>query len=200
MSDDELTPDQIAAITAYVDIEAPPPDEPTAHVIFGTNQPQPAAIVAGRHRDGLAPLVIVTGGINRHNGVVEGRMFRQLLTADGVPDAAIRVEDQSANTWQNVERSVPFLREALASGLRLTAVSKWYHRRAIHALRTLLPEAAFCYAISWEPVYGGALVTRDSWPKSPDGRRRVIREWREVSRRVAGGDYRPAVKTGDAWR
>lgn len=52
----------------------------------------------------------------------------------------------------------------------------------------------------WEPVYGGALVTRDSWPKSPDGRRRVIREWHEVSRRVAGGDYRPAVKTGGAWR
>jgi len=127
-------------------------------------------------------------------------MFRRLLTAAGVPDAAIRVEDQSANTWQNVERSLPFLREALASGLRLTAVSKWYHRRAIHALRTLLPEAAFCYAISWEPVYAGALVTRDSWPKSPDGRRRVIREWQEVSRRVAEGDYRPAVKTEGAWR
>jgi hypothetical protein len=79
-------------------------------------------------------------------------------------------------------------------------VSKWYHRRAIHALRTLLPEAAFCYAISWEPVYAGALVTRDSWPKSPDGRRRVIREWQEVSRRVAEGDYRPAVKTEGAWR
>jgi DUF218 domain len=66
------------------------------------NQPPPAAVVAARYRDGLAPLVIVTGGINRHNGVVEGQMFRRLLTAAGVPDAAIRVEDQSANTWQNV--------------------------------------------------------------------------------------------------
>ena len=90
--------------------------------------------------------------------------------------------------------------QALASGLPLTAVSKWYHRRAIHALHTLLPEAGFCYAISWQPVYSGALVTRDSWPKNPDGRRRVIREWQEVSRRVAEGDYREAVKTGGAWR
>lgn len=199
-SDDDLNPGQIAAITAYVDIEAPPPDEPTAHVIFGTNQSPPAAVVAARYRDGLAPLVIVTGGINRHNGVVEGQMFRRLLTAAGVPDTAIRVEDQSANTWQNVERSLPFLCEALASGLPLTAVSKWYDRRAIHALRTLLPEAGFCYAISWQPVYSGALVTRDTWPKNPDGRRRVIREWQEVSRRVAEGDYREAVKTGGAWR
>jgi len=200
MSDDDLTPDQIAAITAYVDIEAPPPDEPTAHVIFGTNQAQPAAIVAGRYRQGLAPLIIATGGINRHTGVVEGQMFRQLLKASGVPDASIRVEDQSANTWQNVELSLPFLREALASGLRLTAVTKWYHRRAVHALRTLLPEAEFFYAISWEPVYAGALVTRDNWTKSPDGRRRVIRESQEVPRRIGDGSYREAVKVGGTWR
>jgi uncharacterized SAM-binding protein YcdF (DUF218 family) len=200
MSDDDLTPDQIAAITAYVDIEAPPPDEPTAYVIFGTNQAQPATIAAARYRDGLAPLIIATGGINRHNGVVEGQMFRQLLTASGVPHGSIRVEDQSANTWQNVELSLPFLREALASGLRLTAVTKWYHRRAVHALRTLLPEVDFIYAISWEPVYAGAPVTRDNWPKSPDGRRRVIREWQEVRRRVSDGSYREAVKAGAAWR
>jgi hypothetical protein len=79
-------------------------------------------------------------------------------------------------------------------------VSKWYHRRAVHALRTLLPEAAPFCAISWEPVYAGALVTRDNWPKSPDGRRRVIREWQEVSRRVGDGSYREAVKTDGAWR
>jgi hypothetical protein len=79
-----------------------------------------------------------------------------------VPDASIRVEDQSANTWQNVEFSLPFLRQALASGLRLTVVSKWYHRRAVHALRTLLPEAGFCYAISWEPVYADAFATRET--------------------------------------
>jgi hypothetical protein len=89
VSDDDLTSDQIAAITAYVDIEAPPPDEPTAHVIFGTNQAQPAAVVARRYRHGLAPLVIATGGINRHNGVVEGQMFRQLLNASGVQDSSI---------------------------------------------------------------------------------------------------------------
>ena len=180
MSDDDLTPDQIAAITAYVDIEAPPPDEPTAHIIFGTNQAQPAAIVAGRYRRRAgAP-------DNRHRRDQPSQRRRRgpdvppAPQASGVPDGSIRVEDQSANTWQNVELALPFLREALASGLRLTAVSKWYHRRAVHALRTLLPEAEFFYAISWEPVYAGALVTRDNWPKSPDGRRRVIREWQEV--------------------
>jgi hypothetical protein len=62
MSDDDLSPCQVSAITAYVDIEAPPPDEPTAHVIFGSNQAQPATIVAERYHRGMAPLVITTGG------------------------------------------------------------------------------------------------------------------------------------------
>jgi uncharacterized SAM-binding protein YcdF (DUF218 family) len=196
----DLSPDQIAAITAYVDIEAPPPDEPTAHIIFGTNQAQPAGIAAERYHRGLAPMVIVTGGVNRHNGIVEGHEFCRLLTDSAVPAGVIRVEDQSANTWQNVEFSLPFLREALASGLPLTAVGKWYHRRAVHVLRTLLPEAEFFYAISWEPVYSGVPVTREDWPQIPDGRRRVVHEWEEVPRRVSDGSYREAAIVDGAWR
>lgn len=84
MSEEDLSPDQITAITAYVDIEAPPPaDEPTACVIFGTNQPQPATIAAERYHRGLAPLIIATGGVNRHTGIIEGHMFHDLLTGAG---------------------------------------------------------------------------------------------------------------------
>lgn len=201
MTDDELTLDQAQVITGYTDIEAPPPPgEPTAHVIFGTNQALPAEIVADRYRRGLAPFVIATGGVNRHDGTVEGREFSRVLVARGVPGKAIRVEEQSANTWQNVELSMAYLREALSLGLPLTIVSKWYHRRTVHVLRTLLPEAGFFYAISWEPVYAGERVTRSSWPRIPDGKRRVIREWDEVRRRVAEGSFLAATITGGAWR
>jgi len=55
VSDDDLSPEQITAITAYVDIEASPPDEPAAYILFGTNQAQPAAITAERYHRGLAP-------------------------------------------------------------------------------------------------------------------------------------------------
>ena len=79
-------------------------------------------------------------------------------------------------------------------------VSKWYHLRAVHCLGTLLPEAAPFYAISWEPFYAGAPVTRASWPRIPDGRRRVIRDAEEVPRRVADGSYRGVRKAGGAWR
>jgi uncharacterized SAM-binding protein YcdF (DUF218 family) len=201
MSDDELTPDQVAALTAAVDIEAPPPEgEPVAPILFGTNQAAPAQITAARYHAGAAPLVIATGGVNRHNGIIEGREFARQLTGAGVPADAIRVEDQSKDTWQNVELSLPYLREALAMGLRLAVVSKWYHLRTVYCLATLLPEAAAFYAISWEPVYAGTLVTRANWPKIPDGRRRVLRESGEVPRRVADGTYRAVRKADGVWQ
>jgi uncharacterized SAM-binding protein YcdF (DUF218 family) len=196
----DLTAAQVAELTASVDIHAPPPDTgPSALVLFGTNQSAPARIAAGRYRRDLAPLIIATGGINRHNGTVEGREFARQLAAAGVPASAIRVEDQSRDTWQNVELSMPYLREALAMGLPLVAVSKWFHLRAVYCLRTLLPEAVPLYAIGWAPVYAGRPTTRDNWPSSPDGRRRVIRESQEVPRRVAEGSYLPAVKKDGAW-
>ena len=120
-------------------------------------------------------------------------------SAAGVPASAVRIEDQSKDTWQNVELSLPCLREALARGLPLVAVSKWYHLRAVYCVRTQLPEAVPLYAIGWEPVYAGTLVTRANWPSSPDGRRRIIRESQEVPRRVTEGSYLPAVKKDGAW-
>ena len=201
MSDDELTPERVAALTVAVDIDAPPPDgEPVALVLFGTNQAAPAQIAAARYHAGAAPLIIATGGINRHNGIIEGREFARQLTQAGVPDSVIRVEDQSKDTWQNVELSLPYLREALAMGLRLAVVSKWYHLRTVYCLATQLPEAAPFYAISWEPLYAGALVTRANWPKIPDGRRRVLRESQEVPRRISEGTYRAARKVNGAWQ
>jgi uncharacterized SAM-binding protein YcdF (DUF218 family) len=202
MSDEYgLSTEQTIEITEYVDTEAPPPDgQPTAHFIFGTNQARPVEIVAERYRSGLAPLIIATGGINRHNGIIEGREFQRLLIEQGVPGAVIRVEDRSANTWQNVEFSVPFVKEALASGLPITAVCKWYHRRAIHVLKTLVPGIGAFHAITWEPVYGGSPVTRTDWPHIPDGKRRVMREWEEVPRRVRDGSFHEASMSHGAWR
>ena len=117
-----------------------------------------------------------------------------------MPATSIRCEDQSVNTWQNVELALPYLREAVASGLSITAVCKWYHRRAIHALRTLLPEAGPFYAITWEPVYAGSPVTRINWPHTQEGRGRVVREWQEVPRRIADGDFKGATLIDGAWR
>ncbi|TDC08069.1 YdcF family protein [Nonomuraea longispora] len=198
---DEISSGQVAEITAFVDIQAPPPaDQATALFLFGTNQAPPAEIAAERFHAGLAPLIIVTGGVNRHNGIVEGRTFQRQLMDRGVPEAVIRCEDRSASTWQNVEFSLAYLHEALRAGLTITTVSKWYHRRTVHILKTLLHDVGAFNAIGWEPVYAGKLVTRADWPSIPDGRRRVLREWEEVSRRVEDGSLATLERVNGSWR
>jgi hypothetical protein len=183
-----VSPEQVPQITAFVDIEAPPTG-PAAYIVFGTNQTLPADLVASRYRRGLAPLIIVTGGINRHNGIVEGHVLRDLLVERGVPEDVIRVEAESADTWQNVQNSAKVLDEAVQLGLPVAAVSKWYHRRAIEILATVHPKAAPLHGLSYEPVYSGVPITRDNWPEQPDGRRRVIREWQETRRRITDGSF-----------
>jgi len=185
-------------VTAYVDIYAPP-SEPTAHMIFGTNQYSPVEMAATRYHQGLAPFIIATGGVNRHNGIVEGREFYRALLERGVPAAAIRYEDRSANTWQNVEYALAALDEALRAGLPITAISKWYHLRAIYALRRFLPSVDVCFALTFDPIYDGVAVTRSNWQRHPGGHRRVIREWQEISRRIAEGDLQPAIRD-NGWR
>lgn len=198
---EDLTPEQIQHMAAFVDIDVPPPDGSSAALfIFGTNQVAPIEITAERHHAGLAPLIIVTGGTNRHDGRVEGPWMRDELIACGVPHEVIRVEAEAANTEQNVINSRPFIREALDAGLPLVAVSKWYHRRSINALATHAPDLGLWYAIGYEPIYAGRAITRDNWPSHPDGLRRVVRESEEVPRRIADGSLVAAAIVDRAWQ
>jgi uncharacterized SAM-binding protein YcdF (DUF218 family) len=198
--DEKISTADATRITAYLDVEAPP-TMTTAHIIFGTNQATPAELVARRYHQGLAPFIILTGGVNRHTGVLEAIEHRGVLLEHGVPEAAMRYEDSSTTTRGNVEQALPFLHEALRSGLVLTAVCKWYHRRAIQLLRALLPAELFFHAVTWEPVYDGVTVTRtDWWLKSPVAAQRVLKEWRVIPERLAVGSLKEVELIDGAWR
>lgn len=198
--EETISAEKAAEITAYLDVQAPP-NQPAAHIIFGTNQPTPAEVAAHQYHQGLAPLIILTGGVNRHTGVIEAEEHHRLLLEHDVPDTVIRYEDRSATTQGNVEQVLSLLHELLASNLTLTAVCKWYHRRAIQQLRALLPEAPYFHAITWEPHYGGHPVTRsDWWTRSPIGAQRVLREWQVIPERLATGSLKEVELVNGAWR
>jgi uncharacterized SAM-binding protein YcdF (DUF218 family) len=146
-------------------------------------------------------LVILTGGANRHTGVIEAREHQGILLEYGVPATAVRCEDTSTTTRGNVENALPFLREALRSGLVLTAVVKWHHRRAIQTLRRLLPDAPFFHAVTWEPVYDGVRVTRsDWWFRSALAAERVLKEWQVIPEQLADGTLTEVELVAGAWR
>lgn len=163
--------------------------------------PIPAELVAQRYHQGLVPLVILTGGVNRHTGVVEAHLHHGILLEQGVPEAVIRYEDRSTTTGENVERALPFVDEALDAGLELAAVCKWYHRRAIQRLRLLLPEVSHFHAVTWEPTtVDGIKIIRSEWFKSAVTARPVVKEWRVIPERLADGTLREVELVGGAWR
>jgi hypothetical protein len=53
--------------------------------------------------------------------------------------------------------------------------------------------------LGYEPVYSGVPITRDNWPEHPDGRRRVVREWQECSRRITDGTFAPLDRTTEGF-
>ena len=133
---------------------------------FCSARTRPLACRSPRGTKPARPPIIATGGVNRHNGIVEDREFARQLTEAGVPDSTIRAGNQSKETWQNVELSLP------------TCARRWPEAAPSRGHQVgppadgvqpghPAPEATPFYAISGESAYAGTLVTRTSWPKIP---------------------------------
>ena len=84
----------------------------------------------------VAPVVIPCGGLGVH-APTEAATMRTILLAEGVPDHAIQLEDQSTTTFENLRNGA-----ALMPGKRVMIVTDRYHaRRAALVARYLGLEA-----------------------------------------------------------
>ena len=85
---------------------------------------------------GRAPRVLVTGGAPGGGAVSEADAMRRALLAQGVPEAAILVEDRARDTLENARFSIPILRSVGVS--RAIVVTDGVHmRRALSLFRLL---------------------------------------------------------------
>ncbi|MBM4362558.1 MAG: YdcF family protein [Deltaproteobacteria bacterium] len=75
------------------------------------------------YREGLAPRLIFTGGIDRQTGVSEPQVMRALAVRSGVPDSAI-VLDEAGDTTAASARNVGRL---LAPGTPVLVVTHYFH-------------------------------------------------------------------------
>ena len=120
----------------------------------GAERPVRAAELFHAH---AAPRILLTG---------EGddEINRQILLANGVPAAAIEVENKSTTTHENAEFSLKLLRaEKIHSAILVTS---WYHsRRSLKTFERYAPE------LRWysRPAYFG--FARDDWKKTGVGKR-----------------------------
>lgn len=84
------------------------------------------------YRDGVAPVVVVTGGRQSGDRVTEAKASADYLIARGVPDTAIRREVQGGDTWESLAAAARFLGRDGAENVVL--VSDPYHNHRVAAI------------------------------------------------------------------
>jgi uncharacterized SAM-binding protein YcdF (DUF218 family) len=105
-----------------------------AIVVLGAAQydGQPSPVLERRldraaelYGEGLAPLVVVTGGRASGDRFTEATASANYLIARGVPDTAILRETTGRSTWESIVATARFLRERAVTSVVL--VSDGYH-------------------------------------------------------------------------
>lgn len=80
------------------------------------------------YEQGIAPVIVVTGGKQSGDRVTQGFAAYQYLKEQGVPESALRVEVDGTNTYEELSASANIL-AAEGLGDRVVLVSDPYHLR-----------------------------------------------------------------------
>jgi uncharacterized SAM-binding protein YcdF (DUF218 family) len=117
------------------------PAEPADAILtLGSFDPRAAVHAARLWRSGFAPVVIMSGGIAHRDGLLdtgwdksEAEVFADVAMAEGVPAAALLLEDRAQNTGDNFTFSKAVARRAGLDVRRLIVVAKPYMTRRGYA-------------------------------------------------------------------
>ena len=79
----------------------------------------PSPVLAGRldhavalYEEGVAPLIVVTGGKQAGDAVTQGRSGYEYLRSKGLPDEAIKVEVEGTNSFEELSAAALILQQA----------------------------------------------------------------------------------------
>ncbi|WP_412739863.1 YdcF family protein [Krasilnikovia sp. MM14-A1259] len=191
----------VAQITELVDATAPGLAVADVAVLFGSTLPQPVAPTASMLRDGLAPLVVLTGGPNRRVPEhVESEVHARLLQDAGVAPEQMLIERESTTTVENVAFARPLIEERLGQVRTVIAIVKWWHRRALHVLAAGMPSVERIYSLTWDPPAraDGGHYSRATWATSAD-HGRIEGEYRYLRGLLDGGALPALRRDGNGW-
>jgi uncharacterized SAM-binding protein YcdF (DUF218 family) len=119
-------------------------DEPrsSAIVVLGAAQydGRPSPVLKARldhaaqlHRQGVAPIVVVTGSKQRGDRVGEGFASYDYLKARGLPEGALKIESTGTDTYEELSATGHILDEA-GLARRVVLVSSRYHGHRASAI------------------------------------------------------------------
>ncbi|TYP73189.1 YdcF family protein [Paenibacillus methanolicus] len=155
-------------------------------LIPGASQPQLAERAALLYRQGIAPLILPSGGVTTHVETTEWEFLRNIGTSLGIPSEAILQEDKATNTFENARFSLEVLDHHGIQPKKVVLVCKNYHaRRALLTYRFVFPRETEFYV---SPVIDKTGITKENWFLDEEKISRVMNELEKV-----GKYFRPAI-------
>lgn len=156
--------------------------------VFGGKSESRVKKAARLFRDNRAPWVLLTGGSARweNDDTPEAEWMKARIVKLGVPEDALLLEREAANTTENVVASMMVLQRAFGLNRvkRLVVVSSPYHmRRARMTLTTYMPRWVRYSLCPDDRPYG----QRYNWWKSQKERERVMKEAASIVKYVRAG-------------
>ena len=124
-------------------------------IVLGTNDTRVASFAADLYLQGLAPQVIVTGGMAHENDLLatnwdrsEAEVFADIMLQRGVPEASIRLERRARNTAQNISYSKLLIGDPAPASI-------------LYACKPFMPRRVYAtHAVEWPEVP----ATVATWP------------------------------------
>lgn len=189
----ELNAEQIAIMTEAVFLEeAAARPKCDVMFVFGGTHPGHWETAIAAYKSGLAPRIIITGGSGKSGGrekaePSEAEAIAHHLLEAGIPREALLLETRSSNSLENVRfarelfdfsrvRSVLFVCKSHAAG------------RQYRTLRKHLGSDLMYIPATFDTVYRGVRINRNSWSDTEIGRSRVYGEYLRILRYGDRGD------------
>jgi uncharacterized SAM-binding protein YcdF (DUF218 family) len=155
-------------------------------LLFGGEQATALADhAADLYHKGYFPLIVVSGGVPTSKGTLECDQMHDRLVALGVPEAAIRIEDQATNTGENVLFTMQLLKKTgefdkIHSVLGIGQVHG--SRRFLMTLEKHWPSVTKMFTSP-----NTFKVSREDWHKDKVFRHAVLREFEKIPKYKARG-------------
>jgi len=130
-------------------------------LIPGASQPQLMERTAQLYHQGMAPLILPSGGPTSKVETTEWEFLRDVAISMGIPENAILREDKAANTFENARFSWEVLQQNGINPRKVILVCKSYHaRRALLTYQVEFPRDTVFYV---SPITDRTGTTKDNW-------------------------------------
>jgi uncharacterized SAM-binding protein YcdF (DUF218 family) len=197
-----LGEEQVAALTRIVFLDEPAEPEACDLIfVFGGTHPALWRAAAEAYHRGLAPRLLLTGGVRPHGAreeagesaedMPEARSLAAKLIEAGVPETCLILEERSTNTLENAL----FAREVFdfdAVGSVLLVCKSYAAGRQYRTLRRHLPAGLRIMLHPFDTTSrDGRLITRHNWAEAAESRARVFGEYLRIVAYGERGDLEP---------